>query len=306
MSASPIDPDELLLVRASMRHVLDAAAPGAMPQALLDEGWADLLAADPATAITTLAEEAGRARSAAPVLDLAMAWGAGLDPDAEVAVIADGLVLAGAERATRFMDERPSGIRMVPAEQVVLTAVAGFDPALGLARAEPTGSGEPVGDAEGADRSIACGRRALASQMVGAVEQMLADTVAYVNERHQYGRPIGSFQSVKHRLAEVKVAASAAKAACSAAWEARRTPDGSTLAIAAKCLAGRAQQMASTHCFQVHGGIAFTVEHGFNAWVRRGMLLDLLLGPHAQLTPELGRRLIAAQSVPRAPALRIV
>ena len=105
---------------------------------------------------------------------------------------------------------------------------------------------------------------------------------------------------------EVKVAVSGAKAACSAAWEEYDTPNGSTLAIAAKCLAGRAQQMASTHCFQVHGGIAFTVEHGFNQWVRRGMLLDVLLGPHAQLTSELGRRLIVAQSVPRAPALRTV
>jgi alkylation response protein AidB-like acyl-CoA dehydrogenase len=240
------------------------------------------------------------------VLDLAMVWGAGLDPDAATAVIADGLVLAGAERASRFVDARPSGIRMVPVEQVVLTPVGGFDPAFGVARAEVTGSDEAVGDPEVAERSIAAGRRALASEMVGAVEQMLTDTVAYVNERHQYGRPIGSFQSVKHRLAEVKVAVSGAKAACSAAWEEYDTPAGSTLAIAAKCLAGRAQQMASTHCFQVHGGIAFTVEHGFNQWVRRGMLLDLLLGPHAQLTSELGRRLIVAQSVPRAPALRIL
>jgi alkylation response protein AidB-like acyl-CoA dehydrogenase len=306
MSAPPIDHDELLLVRASMRHVLDTASPGEVPAALLDEGWADLLATDPATAISTLAEEAGRARSAAPVLDLAMAWGAGLDADAATAVIADGLVSAGAERADRFVDASPSGVRMFPADQVVLTTVAGFDPALGLARAEVAGSGEPVGDAQLAERSIAAGRRALASQMVGAVEQMLFDTVSYVNERHQYGRPIGSFQSVKHRLAEVKVSASAAKAACAAAWESYDTPDCSTLAIAAKCLAGRAQQLASTNCFQVHGGIAFTVEHGFTQWVRRGMLLDLLLGPHARLTPELGRRLIVAQSVPRAPALRIL
>jgi alkylation response protein AidB-like acyl-CoA dehydrogenase len=306
MSAPPIDHDELLLVRASIRHVLDTASPAEVPTALLDEGWADLLEADPAAAITTLAEEAGRARSAAPVLDLAMAWGAGLDPDAATAVIADGLVLAGVERAHRFLDARPSGLHTFRAEQVALTPVAGFDPSLGLARAEITASGEQVGDPDMAERSIAAGRRALASQMVGAVEQMLVDTVVYVNERHQYGRPIGSFQSVKHRLAEVKVAASAAKAACATAWEGYDTPDGGTLAIAAKCLAGRAQQLASTHCFQVHGGIAFTVEHGFNEWVRRGMLLDLLLGPHAQLTQELGRRLIAAQSVPRAPALRIL
>ena len=65
----------------------------------------------------------------------------------------------------------------------------------------------------------------------------------------------------------------------------------------------RAQHVASTHCFQVHGGIAFTVEHGFFQWVRRGLLLDQLLGGHERLTAELGRRLIERSGVPRVPQL---
>ena len=54
----------------------------------------------------------------------------------------------------------------------------------------------------------------------------------------------------------------------------------------------------------MHGRVAFTVEHGFQQWVRRGLLLDALLGGHERLTHELGRRLIAAGAVPRVPDFR--
>lgn len=132
---------------------------------------------------------------------------------------------------------------------------------------------------------------------------MLTDTLTYVTERHQYGRAIGSFQSVKHRLADVAVATTAARSALTAAWEHADSDHAVTLAIAAKCLAGRAHALASTHCFQVHGGIAFTAEHGFQHWVRRGLTLDLLLGGHETLTRELGQRLMTTGDLPRLPRL---
>jgi hypothetical protein len=300
------DAGELELIRTSLRHTLAAHAAADVPGALLVEGWADLLDADPATSITVLAEEAGRARSSAPVLDIAVLWGAGLPADtaAATAVIVDGFVLAGAERAGHFVCITDDGIAATAADVVMLSPAGGFDPALGLSRATINGTErDPAGDRDAAAASVAAGRRALASQMVGAVDRMLADTIAYVTERHQYARPIGSFQTVKHRLADVKVAVTAARAATRTAWAHAGTPDAELLAVAAKCLAGRAQQLASTHCFQVHGGIAFTVEHGFQQWVRRGLLLDHLLGGHAQLTPELGRHLIERGSVLRVPDL---
>ena len=301
---SSFDAAELELIRGSLGHVLDSHSPAEVPTALLAEGWAELLDTDAGAAITALCEEAGRARSAAPVTDLAIVHGAGLPADATTAVILGGHVLAGAERAERFLCITDEGIAVAHAETVELAPATGFDPALGLSHATITGTDrDPAGDAAAAVTAIAAGRRALASQMVGAVDQMLADTLAYVTERHQYGRAIGSFQTVKHRVAEVKVAASAARATVGTAWEHADGPDGPTLAIAAKALAGRAQQLASTHCFQVHGGIAFTVEHGFHQWVRRGLLLDHLLGCHDELTRELGRRLVAAGDVPRVPNL---
>ena len=215
-----------------------------------------------------------------------------------------GLALAGAERAERFVTVTTDGVASVPAAAVDLQPVRGIDPALGVSRAtvDPCAAEVLGGPAEAA-AALAAGRRALASQMVGAADQMLTDTLAYVQERHQYGRAIGSFQTVKHRLADVKVATTAARSATRAAWEVADSDDGPLTAMAAKVLAGRAHHAASTHCFQVHGGIAFTVEHGFQQWVRRGLVLDRLLGGHEQLTREVGAQLIRTARVPRIPQL---
>lgn len=301
---SMIDAPELDLITASLRHALDTNAPAQVPGILLAEGWAELAEAAPTEAITALSEQTGRARSAAPVTDLAVLWGAGLAPDSGTVVLYDGLALAGAERATRFLSLGAEGITAVDAGAVELTPVRGLDPTFALSRAViHASSPDLVGGPAEAAAAIAAGRRALASQMVGAADQMLTDTLAYVLERHQYGRAIGSFQTVKHRLADVKVAFTAARSATRAAWGAAGTADGELTAMSAKVLAGRAQGLASTHCFQVHGGIAFTVEHGFQVWVRRGMLLDHLLGGHEALTREVGRRLIDAADTPRMPNL---
>lgn len=302
-----LEADELILFRKTLRHVIDTRPPHEVPGELREQGWLELMEADPAGAITALGEEAGAARSRAPVVDLAVLWGIGRTDVAETAIVYDELVLSGVERARTLLRITQEGLEEVPARGVTYASAGGFDPALGLQRAVvPSGAGDDVDDAPDAavsDRGIAAGRRALASQMVGASSQMLDETLAYVSERRQYGRAIGSFQTVKHRLADVKVAITAARASIDAAWAHVEDEDGAALAIAAKCLAGRAQQLASTHCFQVHGGIAFAVEHGFQQWVRRGLLLDHLLGGHAELTRALGRELIARRSIPRVPNL---
>ena len=298
------DTAELDLIRTSLRHVLDTFGPADVPSALLAEGWADLVGTDAAAAITTLSEEAGRARSAAPVVDLAVLHGAGLDADATTVVIIDGCVLAGAERALRYLSLTDDAVVVISADAVELAPAGGFDPALGLSRATAARAGtETVGDAAAAAAAVAAGRRAVASQMIGAVGQMLHETLGYITERHQYGRAIGSFQTVKHRMAEVAVAVTAARGATSTAWQFADTADGPLLAMGCKVLAGRAHHLASTHCFQVHGGIAFTVEHGFHQWVRRGLLLDHLLGDHQSLTSEVGRTIVARGRPPRVPLL---
>jgi alkylation response protein AidB-like acyl-CoA dehydrogenase len=323
-----IDADELALVRASLAHVLSSSTPAEMPAALLAEGWAELVAGDPGAAITALCTEAGRLRSNAPVADVAMLWAAGVDEIDSAAVVIPlpmdlgplrlgnreatgpdpvGVVLAGAERAERVVLLGAGGVESVPVAAVQRSAIEGFDPALGLSTATVDRTTvEPLATAS-AEKVLAVGRLAVTAQMVGAVQEMLTETLDYVIARRQYGREIGSFQTVKHRLAEVKVGVTAASAGLRAAWEVGDADGwgagGASAAMAAKALAGRAHQLASTHCFQVHGGIAFTVEHGFQQWVRRGLLLDALLGGHEALVGELGRRIITGRAVPRVPAL---
>ena len=318
-----MDRDELALVRASLRNVLHTSDAAGLTAALVSLGWMELLVADPTVAIGVLAEEQGAALLASPVVDLAMLHGADLDIGPTVAVVlpplragdpmsahavaagwaVEGLVLPGHGRADRFLVTSLSGLLMVSAGALMFSPVAGGDVGLGLHRANgvvPTSDVEVVGDGAAREAAIAGGRRAIASELVGGAAQMLANTVAYVMQRHQYGRAIGSFQAVKHRLADVHVATTAARSGVAAAWQ---HPDPVT-AMAAKCLAGRAHQLASTHCHQVHGGIAFTTEHGFHRWIRRGQLLDSLLGTSADLSDEIGRHLISSAAVPRVPALR--
>ena len=271
---------------------------------LLDAGWPELLATDAAAAITTLAEEAGRARSAAPVMDLAMLWAAGFDDIDALAVIAGGLVLAGVERSSRFVTIGDDGIALVGADAVSLVPAGGFDPALGLSVAMIDGAGDPVGDADLALTVVAAGRRALASQMAAAAEQMLIETVTYVSARHEYGRAVGSFQSVKHRLADVRVAIAAAQAGVRAAGSRPTTttlapspsppsawpagPTNSPRRTASRCTVvsrSRSSMASSSGCV-------------------RGLLLDVLLGNTEALQRELGRRLLTTGLVPRHPALR--
>ena len=112
--------------------------------------------------------------------------------------------------------------------------------------------------------------------------------------RVQFGRPIASFQAVRHRLAETLVAVESAEAVLGAAWE-----DGSpTTAAVAKALAGRGARTAARHCQQVLAGIGFTTEHPFHRYVRRALVLDELFGSSRSLTRELGVELLAARRLP--------
>ena len=104
---------------------------------------------------------------------------------------------------------------------------------------------------------------------------MLDLAVRHVTERTQFGVPLGTFQAVQHRLAEVHVDLEAARAIARTAW---LGGDPST-AAAAHLAAGRAMTTATVHCHQVMGAIGCTWEHDMHRFIRRGLLLDLLLEP---------------------------
>ncbi|MFJ8821456.1 acyl-CoA dehydrogenase family protein [Streptomyces sp. NPDC102467] len=119
----------------------------------------------------------------------------------------------------------------------------------------------------------------LAAEAVGAADRALERTVEHVKEREQFGRPIGSFQAVKHRLADVYVQVQAARsAAYYAAWAAS-VQDGERVGglALAQCL--ETLRTAAAEAVQLHGGIGFTWEHDAHLYLKRATGDELLFGP---------------------------
>ncbi|UUU33133.1 acyl-CoA/acyl-ACP dehydrogenase [Streptomyces sp. CA-210063] len=123
----------------------------------------------------------------------------------------------------------------------------------------------------------------LAAEAVGAADRVLERTVAYVGQREQFGRPIGSFQAVKHRLADVYVRVRAARsAAYYAAWSAATAgPGGQGERVGGLALAQalEALRVAAGEGIQLHGGIGFTWEHEAQLYFKRAASDELLFGP---------------------------
>ncbi|MFM9698571.1 acyl-CoA dehydrogenase family protein [Streptomyces europaeiscabiei] len=126
----------------------------------------------------------------------------------------------------------------------------------------------------------------LAAEAVGAADRALERTVAYARQREQFGRPIGSFQAVKHRLADVYVRVRAARsAAYYAAWAAAaRTGEeggggGERVGGLALAQALEALRVAAGEGIQLHGGIGFTWEHEAQRYFKRAAGDEALFGP---------------------------
>ncbi|MBG0854487.1 acyl-CoA dehydrogenase family protein [Streptomyces spinoverrucosus] len=117
----------------------------------------------------------------------------------------------------------------------------------------------------------------LAAEAVGAADRVLERTVEHVGQREQFGRPIGSFQAVKHRLADVYVQVQAARsAAYYAAWA---TVHGEQVGGLALAQALEALRTAAAEGIQLHGGLGFTWEHDAHLYFKRAAGDELLFGP---------------------------
>jgi alkylation response protein AidB-like acyl-CoA dehydrogenase len=105
-------------------------------------------------------------------------------------------------------------------------------------------------------------------------------TVEYAKVRHQFGRPIGSFQAIQHRCADMLVEVEKARmAATYAAWaSAADTADTALAAADAKALAGDAYRTVTTQAIQVHGGIGFTWEHDLHLYFKRAQSSAVTFG----------------------------
>jgi len=145
----------------------------------------------------------------------------------------------------------------------------------------------------------AAGRQALGWWLVGTSRTMLALARQHALDRVQFGRPVASFQAIRHRLAETLVAVEGAEATLVAATA---EPDDFGFLLG-KAAAGQAASIAARHCQQVLGGIGFTEEHELHRHVKRSLVLDGMLGSSRELTREAGATLRAKRFAPRLAQL---
>ncbi len=157
--------------------------------------------------------------------------------------------------------------------------VATLDPTRRLGRIRPEQT-EGIGPDPGLADAAAI---LLAAEQIGAAERCLELTVEYTKNRVQFGRPIGSFQALKHRMADLYVAVSAAKAVVSDAC----TDPGPANAATARLAATETLCAVAGEGIQLHGGIAITWEHDMHLYFKRAHGAAHLLAP----TRELLRRL---------------
>ncbi|MFE3828274.1 acyl-CoA dehydrogenase family protein [Streptomyces sp. NPDC059092] len=146
------------------------------------------------------------------------------------------------------------------------------------------GSGVRIADAATGEsavrRGLLAGAGLLASEQLGLAEWCLEQTVRHTRERHQFNRPIGSFQALKHRMAQLWLEVVSARAAARNAADALATGDpGAPLAVAvAQAYCGRVAVHAAEECVQLHGGTGMTWEHPAHLYLKRAKSDESALG----------------------------
>jgi alkylation response protein AidB-like acyl-CoA dehydrogenase len=138
---------------------------------------------------------------------------------------------------------------------------------------------------------LTAGAAILAAEQLGLAQRCLDLTVAYVQERRQFARQIGSFQAIKHRLADLWTAITQARAASryAAACLADGDPDAPVAVALAKSACCEAAVTAAQECVQLHGGIGFTWEHPAHLYLKRAKAASVAYG-----TPGAHRAALAA------------
>lgn len=284
-------------------------------------GWSEALAEDRPTAVRVLFEAVGEANATTSALDT-MLYSVVAPPETPVATVVlppmrtcdapasiDGTRVTVHGLGTRALghDDKVVVVAsgqsghvsfVAPASALKLESARGLDPDLGLV--EITGSLERDSLAGGAvvdwGAAVAGGQLALGHELVGAARTMLELARVHALERIQFGRPIASFQAVRHRLAESLAAVEAAASMLAAAWD-EQDP---AIAAMAKAFAGRSARTVARHSQQVLAGIGFTTEHAFHRYFRRVVVLDQLLGASRELTRRLGDEALSTGCLPAA------
>ncbi|MEP6752607.1 MAG: acyl-CoA dehydrogenase [Candidatus Dormiibacterota bacterium] len=129
-------------------------------------------------------------------------------------------------------------------------------------------------------RALEWGTAALCAEMVGGAQKVLEDSTEYAKTRHQFGKPIGIYQAVSHKLADMLVLSESGRSATYyAAWAVEAdAPDRSLAASIAKAYVSDAYRKVAGDGIQVHGGIGFTWEHDMHLYFKRAKASEVTLG----------------------------
>ncbi len=264
---APIDTESLELLDDALRKTMGSGSGTALDAALTDLGWPEMLAEMPESAIPLVFRALGETGAHAPIINDVMLNAAGREIGGTIALPYKG--------GNWVMWER----------REVNDADGAVDAEVPVHRTDA-----------GAEVPLARGRAALGWWLVGTSRAMLDLARTHALDRVQFGRPIASFQAIRHRLAETLVAIEGAEATLSFATD-------DLGAVLAKAAAGHAALTAARHCQQVLGGIGFTAEHDLHRHIKRALLLDGLLGSSRELTSEAGRIVRTTGMAPRVAEL---
>lgn len=318
-----MDNDTLDMLRSSLRHVLTDESAQPLTFRLAELGWGDVLAHDSSSALRTLFELKGETLSSANALGpqlsglFATAVGANvaeapavglLSPFGESVLGGDGTltieVLVCASRPTIVLPVGPEPrLAIVHSADLSVTALEGFDPSFGLLRVTGNVAANDISWIDDAasvwSQVVTQGRWLVSCELVGVARHVLTAAVEYTGQRVQYGKPIGTFQALQHRIAS---AHALVVGAGHLATEASNSGDSWTAKVA-KAMAGQAAEFACTQAQQCYGAIGFTWEHEFHRYLRRTYLLDRLFGDWRGLEHEIGMQLQTTGSVPHIGSL---
>ncbi|MCW2499279.1 MAG: acyl-CoA dehydrogenase protein [Frankiales bacterium] len=234
-------------------------------------------------------EETGRVLLRAPYLSSVVAATAlqQLGDTPHLAGLADGSVTAALAldgRLDQVVDAAGASLLLLAdgddltvVEDFTATPLEPLDPTRPQARVEAR-PGRVIGTAHHARDLL---HVALAAESVGAAQRVLELTVEHLLVREQFGRPLGSFQALRHRIADLTVAV---EAATSSAWyAARATDDLPVAAPLAKAVAADAFVQVAGDSIQLHGGIGFTWEHNAHLYFKRAWTTALMHGDSRSL-----------------------
>ncbi|MET9429739.1 acyl-CoA dehydrogenase family protein [Streptomyces sp. NPDC003036] len=219
------------------------------------------------------------------VLAVPLAAGPGDEPGATGTVSAGSVsAVADAVRANVLLVPRPDGLYAVDAAEAEVVPQTPLDLTRPLATVTVADGGSRLADAAAARaavrRGLLAGAGLLASEQLGVAEWCLEETVRHTRERHQFNRPVGSFQALKHRMAKLWLDVAGARAAARSAADALATgsPDAPLAVAVAQVYCSRVAVRAAEECVQLHGGIGMTWEHPAHLFLKRAKADQIALG----------------------------